>query len=100
MTEWRDTADDEAGLLVCLVGGRTTQIRQRDDSGEACHVDAVGAADERDHSDPLRVAWSHEDEALHDLADLGADGARSIGRGVSRLGKDGDLEVDTFAVSG
>ena len=88
MADRRDAADGEPGQLVGLAGRGAPDVRLADDGGEPGQVDPVRARDEGDDRLGAVVAVGHEDERLHDLAELRADRRRRLCGRVGRLVED------------
>ena len=70
-------------------------------TGEARQRHPVRTGEQAEDGFQLRtIAGRHEDERLHDLAELGTDGpGRVLGR-MRRFAEDGHLEGDALALGG
>ena len=93
----RDAPDGEPGRLGRLLCGGAAEARQADHGREARDVDPVGAADEGHDRLQAGLRWSHEHQALHDLAQLGADRGRRLRGGVRGVREDPDVQPDALA---
>ena len=70
------------------------------DRREPAEIDPVVAGDEAQDGLRARRSRDDEDERLHDLAELGADGGCRLDRGVGRLVEGHDLERHALAGGG
>ncbi len=98
VAEGRDAADREAGQLVRFARGGTPDVPATDDGRESLQVDTVRPGDEaQDRLELAIVAGRHEDERLHDLGEVRADGPGRLAGSVGRLGEDRHVEGHALA---
>ncbi len=87
----QDPADGEAGGLPYFVRLRPPNVSGSGEPGETGEIQLVRPRYEAEHRCPA----SHEDQRLHDLTYLHADGARGVARGARAFWKLADLDVQS-----
>ena len=96
VAERRHAPNGVAGRHSHLIAIRAAHLCRTHDGGQADGIEAIGAGDEG-HD---RIAVRDEDERLHDLGYVAADGARCVLGGASARGKAHDLDLETGAGRG
>ena len=96
----RDAADGEAGQLARLVRGRAPDARLRQHGGQKRQSTGWRRWPGPGTAASPSTSLGDEDEALDDLADLGAHGARGLVRRVRGLVEEDDLELDALSLGG
>jgi hypothetical protein len=86
-----------AGELVRFPGGRNAYRDLARDRGEQGRIDLAPRGYQADDRDEIAGALGHEDERLHDLAEIGVDGRGYLPCIARRAGDQPDLELDTLA---